>query len=241
MDSCRTRLFLHRSHEGCTGVLNTGTITALEIQKRNKERVNVYIDGEFAFGLNLMDAAALRKGQVLSEADVTRLMYGDAVVKAVDAAAHFLSFRPRSRAEVRANLTKKDYPAGVVDDAMERLEALGYIDDEAFARYWVENRDTFKPRSPLALTAELRQKGVPDGVIRQVVDELDVDDAAYRAAQQKLARHRHSTEGDFKRKLGGFLQRRGFRYEVVNDVLNRLIEELGESDPDYFIRSDSPD
>jgi len=211
-----------------------GKITSLEVQKRNKERVNVFIDGAFAFGLNMMDAARLKKGQVLTETDITRLQYGDAVVRAVDSAAHFLQYRPRSSAEIRRNLKKKDIPPDVIEAAMERLEALGYLDDEKFARFWVENRDTFKPRGPFALRAELRRKGVPDAIIDRVVEEVDVYDAAYRAAQKKLSRYRGETEFDFKRKLGAFLQRRGFGFEVVNDVLTRVIEELAETDPDFF-------
>lgn len=117
---------------------------------------------------------------------------------------------------------------------MARLDALGYLDDEAFARFWVENRDTFKPRGPLALRQELRQKGVPDQIIDTVLETVDVEDAAYRAAQKKLSRYRGETLTDFKRKLGGFLGRRGFGFGVVNDVLTRLIAELAEDEPDYF-------
>lgn len=215
-----------------------GKITALEVQKKNKERVNVYLDDAFAFGLNLMDAAALRKGQVLTQADITRLQYGDAVVRAVDAAANFLSYRPRSSAEVRQNLQKKKkYPAEVIAAAMERLTALGYLDDEAFARYWVDNRNTFKPRSPLALRVELRQKGVPDSIIQQVVETVDTHDAAYRAASKKLSRYRGGDVMTFKQKMGSFLQRQGFRYEDINEVLNQLIEELAEHEPDFFVEA----
>ncbi len=216
-----------------------GKVTALEVQKRNKERVNVYIDGEFAFGLNMLDAATLRKGQVLTEAEVTELQHADAIVKAVDSAANFLSYRPRSSAEVRNNLKKKKIPAAVVEAAMERLDALGYLDDEQFARFWVENRDTFKPRGPLALRQELRRKGVPNNIIDTVLETVDVEDAAYRAAQKKLSRYRGETVIDFKRKLGGFLGRRGFRFEVINDVLTRVIAELEESEPDYFAEKPS--
>ncbi|MEL6268591.1 MAG: RecX family transcriptional regulator [Chloroflexota bacterium] len=218
----------------------SGKITALEIQKRNKERVNVYIEGEFAFGLNLMDAVSLRKGQELTEADITALKDGDAIVRAVDAAANFLSYRPRSSREVRDNLNKKDYPPTVIDAAMERLRTMGYLDDEAFARFWVENRDTFKPRSPMALAVELRQKGVPDDIIQRVIETVDATDAAYRAAQKKLNSYRGHSVQDFKKKLGSYLQRRGFGYEVVNDVFDRLIEELNETDPDYFAADEPP-
>ena len=217
-----------------------GKITALRAQKRNKERVNVYIDGEFAFGLNMMDAASLRTGQILTEAEITRLQHGDAVVKAVDTAANYLSYRPRSNVEVRRRLNKK-YDPDIVEAAMQRLTDLGYLDDAAFARFWVENRDTFKPRGPLALRMELRKKGVPDAIIREAIETVDVADAADRAARKKLRRYRGETVTDFKRKLGGFLQRRGFRYETVREVIDRLLDELADSDPDFFAADDPYD
>ncbi len=211
-----------------------GKITALEIQKRDKERVNVYIDGAFAFGLNLMDAAALHKGQDLTEAEIRALQEQDAIVKAVDRAARFLSYRPRSTAEVRQNLLKKDVSPAVTEAAIARMESLGYLDDAAFARYWVANRDAFKPRSPLALRSELRQKGVPDAAIDAALADYDADDAAYRAAHKRLGRYRGTDEATFRKKLGAFLQRQGFGYEQINDVLHRLLEEINETDPDYF-------
>jgi regulatory protein len=118
-----------------------GTITALEIQKRNKERVNVYLDGEYAFSLALIEAAKLRKGQPLTDAEIDALRGEDDVTRAVDYAANFLSYRPRSVAEVRRNLEKKDLSEVVIEQAIDRLQQLGYVDDVAFARYWLENRD----------------------------------------------------------------------------------------------------
>jgi regulatory protein len=154
--------------------MTAGTITGLEMQKRNKERVNVFLDNEYAFSLNLIQAAGLRKGQVLAAADVAALQEEDAVNSAVDRAARFLAYRPRSTKEIHKHLADKDTSEAVIEAALRRLEHMGYLDDRAFARYWVENRDTFKPRSPRALRYELRQKGVTDSVIDEVLDEFDV-------------------------------------------------------------------
>lgn len=210
-------------------------ITALEVQKRNKERVNVYLDDEFAFGLNIMEAAKLRKGQALTDEEIATLTEDDAIHKAVERGIDFLSYRPRSVDEVRRNLVQKEIPESIVSVAIERLQTLGYLDDEAFARFWIENRDTFKPMSPMALRYELRQKGVSDDVLNHLIDDLlDVQDSAYRAAQKPIQRYRGKTRQEFKQKLGGMLQRRGFNYGVITDVIQRLYEELDESDPDYF-------
>jgi regulatory protein len=214
--------------------VQAGIITALEIQKRNKERVNVYLDGEYAFSLPLMEAARLKKGQTLSLSEVGELRTEDEISRAVDRAVRLLARRPRSVSEVRKNLTRKETPEPVIDSAIARLTQLGYLDDEAFARYWMENRDQFKPRGPRALRYELRQKGVARDIIEQVVSDVDPADAAYRAAQDRARRMRGSTRFDFENRVGGFLQRRGFSYGTARDAINRIADELAESDPEFF-------
>ncbi len=216
------------------------TITALEWQKRNKERVNLYLDGEFAFGLSAIEAAKLRKGQTLSQAEITALRHEDAVQQAVDRAANFLSYRPRSTQEVRRNLSQKGTPPPVIEVTIERLNALGYLDDCEFARYWVKNRNTFKPRGPRALRYELRQKGVSSAVINETIDEMvDEDVAACEAARSKVRGLRGNSHREFKRRLSNFLQRRGFNYSTINNALEQLIEELETDDPDYFTSEES--
>jgi regulatory protein len=212
-----------------------GTITTIEIQKRNKERANVYLDGDYAFSLSLVEAAQLRKGQTLSDAEVSRLREADAITRAVDQAARFLAYRPRSIEEVHRNLTAKQFPPAVIDSALDRLESLGYLDDEAFARFWLENRQTFKPRSPRALRYELRQKGVADSIIDAVLADMDVQEAAYRAAQERIRRLKGLDRKAFRQKLGGFLHRRGFSYGVSHAVIQQLESELVEEDPEFFV------
>lgn len=211
-----------------------GKITMLEVQKHNKQRVNVFLDGEFAFSLSLIEAARLHKGQALSEADIAALRDEDTVLRAAERAVQFLSYRPRSIAEVHQHLSGKDFTPAVVEAATSRLMAQGYIDDLAFARFWVQNRSEFKPRSPLALRQELRQKGVADAIIQEVLAEVDVDGLAYEVASQRARRLSHPTHADFRKKLGSLLQRRGFSFTTVQDTLNRLADELTESDPNYF-------
>ena len=221
--------------------MGKGVITALEVQKRDKERVNVFIDGEFAFGLNLLDAARLRKGQVLGEAEMTALRDADAVVQAVNAAAHFLSYRPRSTHEVRRSLSDKETPSAVIDAAIERLVGMGYLDDAAFARYWVENRSQFKPLSHRALRQELRQKGLSDAVVEEALSAQNESELAYKAATTQLRKLRSRSVKEFKTKMNAFLQRRGFSYSTTMDVVRRLIETLETDDPDYFNRDNNDD
>ena len=218
--------------------MTDGIITGLEVQKRNKKRVNVYVDEDYAFSLALDEAVKLHKGQILSQVEIDALRGEDDVLRAVDRAAHFLGARPRSESEVRRNLHEKEVAPPIIDAAIERLYALGYLDDRAFAAFWVQDRSTFKPASPKALRFELRQKGIADAVIAEVLAEVDANDAALRAARGQLRRYRGSTQRDFKTKLAGFLQRRGFSYGDVRAVLQQLIDELESEDPDFFAGTD---
>jgi regulatory protein len=215
----------------------SGTITALEVQKRNKERVNVYLDDEYAFSLEALKAASLRKGQTLTETEVDALRGEDEVARAVETAARFLAYRPRSVAEVRRNLVEKDTPDEVIDAALQRLHDMRYLDDHAFATFWVENRSQFKPLSPRALRYELRQKGVADTIISEVLSSVNPHESAYRAAESHARRLRGNSKDVFRHKLDVFLQRRGFSHQAAREVIEQLIEDLEAADEDYFDRT----
>jgi len=194
-----------------------GTITALVVQQKNKDRVNVYLDGQFAFGLAAIEAIRLKRGQTLSEADIARLQAADDVEKAREKALRFLGNRPRSEWEVRQNLLKAGYGDEIVDRVLERLRGVGLVDDAAFARYWIDNRAQFRPRGALALRQELRRKGVERDVIdAALAEEAHVDEnAAQRAAIAKADRYRQLPWPQFSQKLNAYLLRQGFNYETA--------------------------
>ena len=210
------------------------TITTIEAQKRNPKCANIYLDGEYAFSLTLIEAAKLHKGQTLTDAEIRALCEADQITRAIDQTARLLAYRPRSTEEVRQNLAKKKFSAAVIAAALARLQTLEYLDDTAFARYWLENRQTFKPRSPTALRYELRQKGVAEDIIDAVLSDIDVSAAAYQAALSKARRLRRLDRPTFRQKLGGFLQRRGFAYGVTLAVVQQVEQELVAEDPDFF-------
>lgn len=208
-----------------------GRITSLQFQKRTDERVNVYLDGEFALALPVLEAAQLKVGQVLTDADLLQLRQVDAVSKAYDRAVTFLSTRPRSTAEVRRRLREAGVDEEAIEAAIVRLSEQGYLNDAEFARYWVENRQRFRPKGEQALRQELRRAGVDSEAIDASLEGLDPTEAAYAAARPKAERLQALVQQDpsaFKQKLGNFLLRRGFTYEVVREVTNRLLREMKE-------------
>ncbi len=202
----------------------TSKVTALRFQKRNKDRVNVYLDGEFAFGLVAIEAAHLRVGQALSDDDVARLQEQDEVERAYERALNFLSYRPRSVAEVRRNLRKKKIDDEVVEAAIERLTRAGLLNDREFARYWVDNRVQFKPRGERALRYELREKGVVSSSIAEALEDFDEESAARKVAEAGARRLAHHEPRDFRRKLEGYMSRRGFSYATIKPLIEKMLE-----------------
>jgi regulatory protein len=201
-------------------------ITALKYQKKNPDRVNVYLDGRFGFGLSAILAATLKPGQVLSDAEIELLKEQDGAEVAYNRALNYLSYRPRSRAEIVRHLERHGVPADRIEAATHRLERAGLLDDEAFARSWVENRERFRPRGLGALRYELRNKGIGDEIVDEVLAAVDVSASAYEAAIKKAHQWSHLDRPTFQRKLMDYLARRGFDYEVAQEVALRCWEEL---------------
>ena len=201
-------------------------ITALKLQARNKSRVNVYLDGRFAFGLAKIEAARLRLGQELDEAAIARVKKTDEVAQAYERALKLLATRPRSEAEVRRRLSEHEVAEPVMEEVLARLRRAGLADDGAFANYWVENRAAFRPRSRRALLAELKRKGVAGDALKQAVAGVNDAEAAYQVAAQRARRLRTLPRPEFRRKLGEFLARRGFDYETIEPILERVWKEV---------------
>jgi len=202
-----------------------GKITALKTQKRDKSRVNVFLDGEYAFPVSLDAALELKKGQELSDAEIDVLKNADAYSKAYNASLRYLSYRQRSQSELEIYLKKKEYSDEIVSHTVERLLEKGYLNDAEFARMWIDERNRFRPRAARALRAELRQKGVDNSVIDTALIDLDEEEAAWNAVQSKLARWESLDDFEFKKKVSGYLGRRGFGYDVVRSVLERAKED----------------
>ncbi len=205
-----------------------GKITAIELQARHANRFNLYIDEQFVLGLSALIAAKLRVGQTLTDADLKRLEDEEAFESAHEKALRFLEPRPRSAMEVKQHLLKKKITADVAERVIERLTNAGLLDDAAFAKFWVDNREQFKPRAARALRFELRRKGLSSADIAQAVGEIDESESAYRAGLARAKRWYALERRAFLEKMSAFLTRRGFAYGVAKDAAQRLWENRTE-------------
>jgi regulatory protein len=203
-------------------------ITAIKAQKRNRQRVSIYLDGTFAFGLSRFVAAWLEPGRKLTEAEIKKLQEEDTYEIAFQKALQFINYRPRSIEETRRRLLKKGFSEAVVDSTLEKLIDKNWLDDLEFSRQWIENRNTFRPRSDRLLAYELRLKGVADDKITQALEKFGGDETelAYQAGIKKAKQCRGKTKPDFLKKVGGYLARRGFHYGIVKPTVERLWEEM---------------
>jgi regulatory protein len=208
-------------------------ITAIQAQKNRPNRVNIYLDGEFAFGLARVVAAWLAVGQELNDEKIEQLLLEDARERAFQQAMLFLSYRARSESEIRQNLRKHEIPEAIVERTIERLRQDGLANDNQFARAWVENRSTFRPRSRRMMTMELRQKGLDDEAVRSAMESVDDDALAYEAAQKRAARFKGLEWNEFRKKLSDFLARRGFSYSVIAPVVTRIWNEAHTDEHHY--------
>ncbi len=206
------------------------TITAIQAQKNHPDRVNIHLDGEFAFSLTRIVAAWLSVGQRLDDEKIAKLQAEDARERAYQRAMLFLSYRARSEAEIRQNLRRHEIPDPVIEEILERLRQERLADDKEFARAWVENRNTFRPRSRRALALELRQKGLPDEIAHAALAGVDEETLAYEAARKRVNRLKGLERSEFRKKLSEYLARRGFPYDVITSTVSRIWNETQSND-----------
>jgi regulatory protein len=204
-------------------------ITGLRAGKSRERRVHVLVDGKPALDL-LMEVAlkeGLKVGQELSDSRLEALAGLDRYQRCLNAAIRYLGYRPRSESEVRQRLLKRGFASNVTENTLIRLKEQGLVDDAAFARFWKENRESFSPRSRRLTRLELRRKGVAADVIEAVVDEIDESDSAYRTATVKARRLPLADYQLFRHRLGAYLGRRGFGYDIINETVARVWKERG--------------
>ncbi len=224
-----------------TGGATGGKITRIEVQRKSRQRVNLYLDDHFALSLSsvVVERAALRPGILLSSDDISRLTRQDSTQRALDTALSYLSHRPRSQHELRRNLTRKGLAPELIDQAVDRLTELNLLDDAAFAKYWGESRDRFNPRGKLALRYELQAKGVARETIDRAVAGGDDDEVRARSLVEKRLPHLRDLDYlTFQQRISSLLARRGFSYEIARRVAQNVWAVQDSAAPDEITADD---
>lgn len=209
-----------------------GTITSIQSQVNDPDRVSIFIDGQFALGVarDVVDELGMQKDDVLDEAALADLVAREGLHKATSTALNFLAYRPRSEGEIRRRLRQGGFAEQTIGDTLDQLRDWHYVDDADFARRWIEHRAAHRPRGSRLLTQELKAKGIDQQVMTEAIEEAGLDEGADALAiARQRARQLADLEQDVReRRLSGFLARRGYGFDVIRATLNTLRDETGD-------------
>jgi regulatory protein len=198
-------------------------ITQIKPQKR-KNRVNIYLDGKFGFGLNLETFIKnnLKVEQEISDEDIKKLVKEGEFQSTFEKLVKYATLRPRSKNEVQRWFGKHRVHKSLREDLIAKLEKLELVHDKKFARWWVEQRLTFKPRGKYALMQELRKKGVDKKTISKVLSEIEVDETeqAVKLLERKKYRWERVDKIKARKKMSDFLARKGYDWQTIREAVD---------------------
>ena len=181
---------------------------------------------EFFFSDEACGRVAFSEGDAATPELLASLDNAEKRVNAHEAALRLLSTRPRSENEMRTRLAMRGVEPSAIDDEVERLLRAGLLDDEKFAQAWVEDRRRLAPRGVRMLRYELLGRGIEPESVAQATQDIDDQATAMELARQKGRKTRAESYEAFAAKVGGFLRRRGFDYDVAAHATRSAWEEL---------------
>lgn len=205
------------------------TITAIVKQMKNPNRVNIYLDDEFAFGLFLINTVGLKVGQTLSQSEIDNLIEIEQIESGYQKSLRFIAYKPRTQFDIQKKLRQLGFEENNIDQILSKLIDKQYVDDHQFAQNWIENKSVTKPRSRRIITWELKNKKIDEDLIEALLEKMDPDDVLASRAAEKYSRRISTCDNEiFKRKLSGFLQRRGFSYSIIRPIVNDLLKKRSQ-------------
>lgn len=203
-------------------------ITNIESQK-NKDRVNIYIDNLFAIGVDneLRYKYKLEIGMEVDDEFITEVVKAEEQNKVINKALNFLSYRQRSEKELYESLRRKGYEDVYIDNAMDYCREQGYLNDKSFAESFIRDKLNLNKFGTERIRYELMTKGVSRDIIDDVlvIDKEEQFDTALALAEKKVSSYKNDDYNKKYRKLGGFLQRKGYNFEIISKVLKKVLED----------------
>jgi regulatory protein len=198
------------------------TITAIKPQK-NQKRVNIFLDNKFGFGLDLENFVklSLKVEQELDEKEIKKIKETSDKTKILNRALTFLTIRPRSEKEIKDWMRRKKIDGSFYEYIFEKVKDLNLIDDLSFAKWWVEQRQSFSPKTKKILTNELKIKGVKNEIITEVLSETEIDEVkmAKDLVNKKSYKWQRFDEKTRRQKISQYLFGKGFDWNVISNVV----------------------
>jgi len=206
-------------------------ITDIQVQKRNRNRVSIHVDGKYRFSLDFVSFShsGLHVGDSLSEEQIELITRKDEFFRARDYAFSLLSYRERTEHEIKSRLFEKGFSAGTVRSVLDLLRERALIDDRSFAKRWIEDALSARPMGKLRVAHELKKKRVDERIIEDVCansfEPGTESELARRAAQKKLGTMESYPREVAKRRLFAFLKNRGFDFEIIQDLMKEYFSD----------------
>ena len=204
-------------------IITKQVITSIKAQK-NQKRVNIYLDNSFGFGLDLENfmKLQLKVNQELTEEEKNEIIKKGELQKCFDKTLRFVMTRPRSLKEVKDYFRRKQVDASLHQVILEKMIKLELLDDQKFAKWWVGQRLEFKHKSKKDITFELRQKGIDTNIIKNVLDDSEIDELkiAKELLEKKSYKWARYDEDVKKQKITQYLAGKGFSWDIISQAVD---------------------
>ncbi|HIZ73113.1 MAG TPA: RecX family transcriptional regulator [Candidatus Gallimonas intestinavium] len=206
-------------------------ITGITPQIRDKERCNIEVDGRFFCGMKLETVVKhrLKVGVAVSEEELSRLQLESEKLTALDKALTYITASMKTERDIRTYLRKKGYLEDVSDYVVEKMRSYGYLDDDAYARAYIEHAG--KKKGSRLIAMELRQKGVSDEAIEEALSSVSGEEESALEVLKKYLRGK-SLDRATLLKAYRHLMGKGFSCETAKGALERLGSDLDEEGED---------
>ena len=201
------------------------TVTSIKPQ-RNGKRLNIYLDGEFSFGIDLENfvLTGLKVEQELSDKEIADIVKKAEFQKTLDKLLRFATLRPRSEKEIKDYFRRKKVHESLYLNLLKRLRQLSLLDDEKFAKWWVEQRQSFRPKPKRILNIELRTKGIKKEIIEKVLGETKIDEEkiARELLEKKAYKWHALPRRQAGQKMSQYLAGKGFGWDTISNAVDAL-------------------
>nr|WP_106781138.1 recombination regulator RecX [Lysinibacillus timonensis] len=211
-------------------------ITKISRQKNNAERYNIYINDQYAFAVDesTLIKFGLTKGKVLEQFEIDEITYEDEIAKAFNRALNFLSFQMRSEFEVKKKLLDVGFGEAVILEAIRKLAKLGFLNDETYSKALLETKKKTAKKGPRAIKQDLIKKGIDTKTQEKVLSTFTYEEQIQIArdlAEKTVRANSKKTPAQVKQKMQDVLMRKGYSFEIINDIIDQI--DLQREDDDW--------
>ncbi|MDY4078007.1 MAG: recombination regulator RecX [Clostridium sp.] len=208
-----------------------GSITDISVQKKNKNRCNIYIDNVFAFGVSneLIYKENLKVGMIIDEEKLKKIAYEENLINCKETALKIIERSYKTKKEMIKRLLEKGYALEEINETLKFLEEYNFINDESYAKAFINDRT--KTQGKQKIKYALKNKGISDEIIEEELSKLDMEKEKENANILALKKYnilikRESDKYKLKEKIIRFLISRGYNYEVAKDAVNEMLKSV---------------